>query len=397
MKTVNSNFKYNELYNLSDSLQKETNENIPYLKPKTPFALKKNSSPWKKIIGIAIPTIALLSGAIFVANSYFSGNKKIDTSVNQNIDYIKKKIHMFHITQAHKLPFGMKPEPEYIETVIQSQLNVAQAIKEHKNRPVLVEGLHEDAFFDPDNEFNKAAKMIFPQGLQRNSKELTSLQREFLYSNGAAFTMLYLGEIPRLYKSIHKEASDVIDQQISSGDFEKIFSPREKEAIDCVKEAASKQSDNPNKTTVLLVYGGGHNFDSYCKLENFDCEVINTFNNQKFNRPSAASVGASASIDSLLSELNNRLTEYPGDIDSRLKRADIFFSTWQYSKAKTDYEYVIKKYPANTFAAKQLVLITEKLEFMNRARISIIVLTLAALILPLYDPRENLNGWIMAQ
>lgn len=432
-----SNFNSKEFNTLGVSTSKEKSKTA-YLKSENSFARNKCSSvtTWQKIIKVAVPVIILISGAILAINYGFSSNlntqkypvqklngdndfllpalndfskqkcpiqresnvflqtpvdlsdsisqfpvSPLKVQVNEitplSVDYDRKKIHMIHVAQAHKLPFGMKPSSEYVETVLQSQLQVAQAIRKYPGRPILVEGLYEDATFNPENPFNMAANMIFPQGLQFNDvNELTALQREFLYEYGAVFTLFYLGEISSLYKTIHKEASEIIDHQILSGDFDKIFNAREKETIECVKEAVATQSHD----TVLVIFGAAHNFSPLCNNENFYCEVINTHdlqqgmlentnsernvldsseNNKNLNL-AVKNEGFELSEQSTdLIKLNERLKEYPGDIASRLNRAAIFTQKNQFSDAKADYEYVIKQYPTNKIAAEKLEKISQ--------------------------------------
>jgi hypothetical protein len=182
--------------------------------------------------------------------------QNLDNAVNRN------KIHLIHIKQRHKLSFGIQPNPEHIETVAQSQINVAKAIKEHPNCPVVCEGLYEDVGEDTScRKIKTAAQLIFHHaGLPQDFKMLTPLQKKFLYENGGPVTLFFLREIPSIYKAIHKKVSIEIDKQISGDCTEtsKWQKLREKEAMECTKEAAVKYYGDLNPSTVLVVFGAGH-------------------------------------------------------------------------------------------------------------------------------------------
>lgn len=203
---------------------------------------------------------------------------------------------IIHITQLHKLPFGIKPEPGYIESSVQSQFKVAHEIKKHPEYPVLVEGLNENVSEAASYPLYNVAKMIFPDGFPNSFLDLTKLQKDFLYEKGAVHTLFYLDDIKSIYKSIHKDASDIIDKKISDGGYEHIFLPREQEAIECAKEAAMGSSHNLEGATVFLVYGGGHDMKSHCDRENFEYEIIDTL-------PASAKEFTSASSDRELAKM----------------------------------------------------------------------------------------------
>ncbi|BCA94874.1 hypothetical protein TUM19329_12350 [Legionella antarctica] len=186
-------------------------------------------------------------------------------------------MRIIHIAQLHKIPFINKPTKEVFDRVIQSQLKVAQEIKKHPHHfPVVVEGLSKNLKDASFSGMSNYLKMRFPSGLPTNSNELNQKEKEFIYEYGAALTLFILGEIPSIYKSIHKEAHEVIRTEISNGNFQNIFAPREEEAIKCIKETAINHFGKIDDSTVIIVFGAKHNFKPYCIRENFDLEVIDT-------------------------------------------------------------------------------------------------------------------------
>ena len=131
------------------------------------------------------------------------------------------------------------------------------------------------------------------------------LQKRFLYENGAGLTLFYLGEIPKVYKSIHKEISENIDRKILKDNFELIFKPREEEAISCAKEAAIKQLGELNNATIILMFGKAHNFLPYCEKEEFELETINTVQQQeKTKRIEPQKIRSDAPITMFFNNLN---------------------------------------------------------------------------------------------
>ncbi len=280
-----------------------------------------------------------------------------------------KKVKIIHINQQHKLPFGIKPVPETVKATVQSQFMIAQELKKHLKCPILLEGLYEDGFNGTSLPFAHVAKMLFPKGFPKNFAELTQLQQDFLYDQGAVFTLFYLGEIPSMCKSIHKEASRIINKQISEGAYEKIHSPREIEAIECAKEAAIRQFGTLDNATVIIVFGGAHNFKPYCEKEGFEHEVINTqvtpSSQQNPSYIAKESFSAEKAKQNMnedpLGALNRRLEEYPGDITSRLKRAELHITQSNHEKALEDYNYVHSKYPANSDALKGIETCNQRL------------------------------------
>ena len=173
---------------------------------------------------------------------------------------------IIHIKQFHKI--SSNPTSLVLEAVAQSQFLVAQTIKAHATCPVVREGLYED-MVETNLLMSDVAKTIFPHGLPDDFDQLTSLQKEFLYEEGAAFTLFYLGNIPAVYKAIHQKVSEELDSKIAEGQNELIFEPREQEAMQCAKEAAIKKCGRIDNATVILVFGRDHNFQPYCKKENF--------------------------------------------------------------------------------------------------------------------------------
>lgn len=187
--------------------------------------------------------------------------------------------------------------------MILSQYKVAQAIKEHPDCPVVLEGL---SFHLKSSIETEHFKKIFPKGLPENFEELTSNQKTALCEGGASI-LFNLGKISRLYRSVdfNSEVSKglrKIPTHIHNGNLEhdlqasynryksimQLTPLREKEAIERAEEAVyldyaeKRKVENfilPKKFTVLIVYGAGHNFKSLCddkgfELERVDCDTV---------------------------------------------------------------------------------------------------------------------------
>jgi hypothetical protein len=284
------------------------------------------------------------------------------------------------ITQQHKLPFGIEPTQQIIDATIRLQLKVADELKKQPDYPIVIEGLCEDATEDDALSIADVVKWMFPAGIPTDFNELSGSQKDFLYKYGATRTLFYLGEILLLFKSIHKDVSDALDKRISQGDYQDIFALREIEAINCAKEAATKYCGKTEGATVILVFGGGHDFESRCRDEGIEYELIDTvipisdevseetiayeLSGQKepiqkelitfLDAMSAKSTKKKEeqSFESQLNALNSRLQLVPKDIPSRLKRAKIFLKQKNYSQALDDYSYVLGEYPTNIKAKK---------------------------------------------
>jgi hypothetical protein len=214
-------------------------------------------------------------------------------------------MRIIHITQQHKLPFGMKPTSECVESTVQSQFKVAHEIKKHPEYPVLEEGLYENASEAKAYPFSGIVKMIFPDGFPNTYSDLTKLQKEFLYEEGAVRTLFYLGDIKSIYKSIHKDASDTVSKEISEGKYEHVFMPRELEAIECAKEAALENFRNLDDASIFLVYGGGHDFKPHCDRERFDYEKVDTVSS---TRPAKKFTGLTAVQETMYPIKNQNIT-----------------------------------------------------------------------------------------
>ena len=183
-----------------------------------------------------------------------------------------------HLGQLHAVP-GKAPD-NFVSSVISSQTEIVRFLRSNKDSAVVLEGLTESltpALFlqlsKQEPSIVGAAKLIFPKGIPESAKELTELQREFLYESGAARTMWYLGELKQVHKAITPEASEKIDAQVKklgedkygkawalAVEFDKelkalIFDKRETAAF---AEVASLRKDGAK--AIILIFGQGHNF-----------------------------------------------------------------------------------------------------------------------------------------
>lgn len=170
---------------------------------------------------------------------------------------------IIHIKNHHALPFPIKPNPEIFEMTVHSQWMVAQIIRKYPDFPVVSEGVDADITDAPSRLMSVAANIIFPNGIPDKLEQISPLQKEFLYENGGDLTLFGSGEIPAIYKSVQTKLTS--------------FDPaREEEAIACAREAAMKRFGTLDNATILLVFGGAHNFKSLCEKEGFEYEAIET-------------------------------------------------------------------------------------------------------------------------
>lgn len=184
---------------------------------------------------------------------------------------------IIHIKQRHKLPFDIKTSPEFKESTVRSQFMVAQEIRKYPGCPIVAEGCSDDISDATSHLFSEVAQLVFPKGFPTNFDDLTTQQKDFLYDQGAAWVLFFLGKIPSIYKSIHKEADITLAQGVLEGfKAEKIYPSLNLEAIACSKEAAIKHFNQLDGITVILVYGYHHDFKPYCEKEEIEYETINT-------------------------------------------------------------------------------------------------------------------------
>lgn len=274
------------------------------------------------------------------------------------------EIKLTHLGQAHKLPFNYTAGPEYVEKMIESQIKVANYIKNHPDALVFLEGLTESFSGIPEGMFTLSTKMIFPTGLPDDAAKLNSLQKDYLYNaEEAVRTMNRLGELKSMYRTISPEQSKVVDSLISDGDWSHMIGTREVAAMECIKEVLEK---NPDKKEVILVYGDAHDFSKYCSDFGFQYEKISTVSSRPTRNESSAqndvqignitkimnSLSLEVEENSPLKSLNQRLIKYPKDISSRLRRAKILLSEGRKEEALEDYKFVLEIYPANVKAKK---------------------------------------------
>lgn len=179
--------------------------------------------------------------------------------------------------------FHWRPEfegnPEITDSVARSQFAIAQAILKDKDRTVFQERLYDDVSEKDlqSSQMVSVVKMIFPQGMPTSYSNLNDLQKKLLAEEGAAFVLMYLGEIKEIRKTFaSKEQSNAIDQAIEAeakpyGGLARavqlrvesvmtlIFKKRDEAAV---AEVNSYLRKNPGKK-IFLVFGGAHDFTPY--------------------------------------------------------------------------------------------------------------------------------------
>jgi hypothetical protein len=190
-------------------------------------------------------------------------------------------VKLTHLGQMHALPFGLKPLPETVEAIVNSQIKVANYIKNHPEAIVFLEGLTENWTGVPNGFMTHVVtEMLFPMGLPEDAAKLNSLQKEFLSAKngeGSVRILNRLGALKSMYRTISPEESTIIDSKIFEAKTLEEASiymnePREKAAMDSIKEVLK---DNPHVKEVILVFGGSHDFSPYCGEYGFEHEKVN--------------------------------------------------------------------------------------------------------------------------
>lgn len=177
------------------------------------------------------------------------------------------------------------------ETVVESQFIAAMYLLGHPDIPIVQEGYSEDvrrSDYDAmpaehDHEFNNA----FPKGFPSHIDELTPEQKELLYEHGAVDTLFFLNKIPTIYKSIHVEVADLyiekVHKKLKKGkgylEIDYINIKREKEVIECCKEAAKENFlGGEENARIIISYGVLHDFEPICNEYGIKHEFVSTVN-----------------------------------------------------------------------------------------------------------------------
>lgn len=196
------------------------------------------------------------------------------------LNFTENVMKIIHITQQHNDGrFGL-PQPDVLDSTLRSQIQVGLAIKRNPGCPVLAESLYEDGLDASSLHDQKTAKLVFKNGFPTSINGLNLPQKCYLYKYGAAKILFYLGEIPALYKSIHREIAEAIIEKAKaepSGYLSRsLNAPREIEAMECAKEAALAHYESLDDATVIIVFGLLHDFKPYCDKEGYEHEVVDT-------------------------------------------------------------------------------------------------------------------------
>lgn len=218
-------------------------------------------------------------------------NNQLPAGTNDSLE----NIHFIHIAHVHVYGTNYKhvnTSLPFVTEAINSQLKVAKIIRDHPGSPLLVQFGENDEIsqlevqqllrepqilddkvltsrYNYDTIMSVAIRKIFPQGLPTNMAGLTDLQRQLIYSEGASRIMLYLGELPTLYKGRRTDQfRDLLDETWDKGCVD--------EAVDCIKELAIKFNNTGKSMTFLGTYLPECNFSKYKGKEKFSHSVIYT-------------------------------------------------------------------------------------------------------------------------
>jgi hypothetical protein len=190
----------------------------------------------------------------------------------------RETTELIHLRQCHAVP----DKSNFVDA-LDSQVKIAVYLKANKDAAIVLEGLTED--YTPEvrkvtAEMQKYAKSCFPAGIPSSSTEMSDSQKQFLYREGAARTMFYLGEIDFIKRSIDPVTSRKIDHEIErygtetyGGSWHQfiktdpilnklIMGDREKAALSEVNQLISE-----GKTKIVLVFGGAHDFSRHLEKD----------------------------------------------------------------------------------------------------------------------------------
>ncbi|MGZ3770328.1 MAG: hypothetical protein ACXVCP_03080 [Bdellovibrio sp.] len=200
------------------------------------------------------------------------------------------------IPQTHIDQLGnTMPDWMVAQMVGESQFDIANILLQHPSDPVFAEGTYHiiDLQWYKDNASDgmdtvQKYRNAFPNGIGQNFYELSYDQRYKLGVAGGDLTLLFLGQIKKIYpvatdakeeNEYFKEAQEWIRQHPGQ-DLQTdpkmnyiAMTRRERLALMQIKEFFSKNSSN---RTVTLLFGANHNFKKYPDL--FDPNCIETPN-----------------------------------------------------------------------------------------------------------------------
>jgi hypothetical protein len=202
-------------------------------------------------------------------------------------DYHEKQVEFVHIHQTHHSFADMKDRSEReVELVSNAQLNVANSIRKeianNHNYFILSENIAEDITVNSisNTQIYKIVKEAFPKGLSHSFQDLNFTQKKILCEYCSPTVLLCLGEIKSIYKAAHKKIATELSERIKTNRLDRKFTmeQRENDLIECIKEVVNLHINRLKKLIFLVVYGGGHNFKSYCEKEGYTYREENVIN-----------------------------------------------------------------------------------------------------------------------
>lgn len=212
-------------------------------------------------------------------------------------------VKLTHLGQMHRLPFGIKPSPEIANQIVESQIKVANYIKEHPNALVFQEGQTENLLSVPFNDMTFFVRdILFPQGIPDDISKMNAMQKEFLstYGESMAPTLLRMGELKALYRTNTPKEFNAIHREAQEGYLKALMGPKEeaeerslraviknspkveRAAMECMQEVLKH---NPNAKEVIIVFGDKHDFSMLCKEYGFEHEKISCLADDKPKEP----------------------------------------------------------------------------------------------------------------
>lgn len=211
-------------------------------------------------------------------------------------------MRIIHLGQYHYV--NTELSIDFWEQVVQSQFAIAKIIQQNPYCPVVCEATDRNRKRHEykDNEGLSVGKrgisfqemrQIFPLGLPNSYADLNNPQKDALYAFGGTLVLFFLNIIPALYRSAdemtagctrHFVANDMqkaLDSRIGDAEYQRKLAilnlMREENALVMCQQAVAAHFNNAGaSSSVILVYGGMHNFKPLCDEKKIDCRKIYT-------------------------------------------------------------------------------------------------------------------------
>ena len=173
-------------------------------------------------------------------------------------------LEIIHLKQMHRDP----DQPTYDNInymhnkVVRAQYDLAKYLTNNPGVPVVAESLSLNSDCNRFSDIcNYTQKSIFPNGFPGSFEQLNGVQKAMFYQEGADFALMFMGILPKVYKSINPEDSAKIHDRLKdlsgkeyTDEVQNMNSMRENFALD----NAARATNEGNK--VFIIFGRDHDF-----------------------------------------------------------------------------------------------------------------------------------------